>query len=282
MDATVRLPKNSKDNTYPLEFFKYASKLNSSLHEKQENMLIFLQSLKDRFSSFFMIEIAPVGSCLDRSKVRTDGDNGDIDILFISHRVSFDQSQFEYDKEYPGFVHILAPKDESQLLFKHVKLIKRKYYPVCILKQLNSAIFFMVSYFVRLLNLSEKGVAKVSRHSAVGLENTEYDIKPLLKTCSHSNCINDETNNVGEKVKVEEMFAEVTCKMFNKIFEENGLTHLSLSQRDAVRLFEYTLPLIEEMDIQTDRPNETDKTQYVPRDTNQMVSLANGSSEMLA
>ncbi|XP_045191159.2 uncharacterized protein LOC123547978 [Mercenaria mercenaria] len=125
-------------------FAQHARDLDSSIDDVLVDecmvLLAFIARLLQN-NIFINEEFIPVGSCTDGSKVNLPGDFGDIDILVIPNHIILNESDFEYDRNYPAFLRIRINKCNEKY-FKYItQFMNGKYLPNSVLKDIPERLF---------------------------------------------------------------------------------------------------------------------------------------------
>ncbi|XP_052800454.1 uncharacterized protein LOC128231527 isoform X3 [Mya arenaria] len=160
-------------------FLSLAMKIDSSLHPNLQVQLREVELINGFFAVMDLEELVPVGSCMDGSKVNTPTDYGDVDILLVPKKYVLNELLFDYDPNYPAFLHVRGDSDHSNI-FENVKLVDGCYVPVIVLKQIQRNFFHLVPFFVHGTTsggIPVKGDAFNSvKRSGVGLEFAKLDV----------------------------------------------------------------------------------------------------------
>ncbi|XP_052800448.1 uncharacterized protein LOC128231527 isoform X1 [Mya arenaria] len=160
-------------------FLNLAMKLDSSLHPNIKGQLKEVELMNGLFAVLGLEELAPVGSCLDGSKVNTPTDYGDVDILLVPTKYVLNEQLFDYDHDYPAFLHVRGDSDHAKI-FKNVKLVDGCHVPVMVLKQIHKDFFNLVTLFVygKTSGVVPKkgGTFNTMKRSGVGFELAKLDV----------------------------------------------------------------------------------------------------------
>ncbi|XP_052799188.1 uncharacterized protein LOC128230789 [Mya arenaria] len=160
-------------------FLDLAIKIDSSLHPNLQVQLKEVKLMNGMFAVMDMEELIPVGSCMDGSKVNTPTDYGDVDILLVPKKYVLNEQLFDYDPNYPAFLHVRGDSDHANI-FKNVKLVDDCHVPVMVLKQIQKHFFRLVTYFVHGTTSGgtpgNGGTFNTVKRSGVGLEFAKLDV----------------------------------------------------------------------------------------------------------
>ncbi|XP_052802122.1 uncharacterized protein LOC128232536 [Mya arenaria] len=160
-------------------FLNLAMKLDSSLHPKLNTQLKNFKLFNKSCALTEREELIPVGSCMDGSKINIPTDYGDIDILLVPRKHVLDEKLFNYDPDYPAFLHVRGEKDHAQI-FKNVQLVNG-HVPVMVLKQIQRNYFHLVSLSIYAtmsngIRPRKDRTISVVKRSGVGLEFVKLDV----------------------------------------------------------------------------------------------------------
>ncbi|XP_052800453.1 uncharacterized protein LOC128231527 isoform X2 [Mya arenaria] len=160
-------------------FLSLVMKLDSALHPNLQVQLREVEFINRFFAIMGMEELIPVGSCMDGSKVNTPTDYGDVDILLVPKKYVLNEQLFDYDPNYPAFLHVRGDSDHVKI-FKNVKLVEGCHVPVMVLKQIQKHFFHLIPFFVHGTTSGgtpgNGGTFNTVKKSGVGLEFAKLDV----------------------------------------------------------------------------------------------------------
>ncbi|XP_052271843.1 uncharacterized protein LOC127872558 [Dreissena polymorpha] len=167
-----------EQTTPECEILDLAEQLRTGLEDDTKDYLDVFAKCNEVLKRFGKEEIVPVGSSVDDSKISTNEDFGDVDVLVIAKTINLDESLFEYERDYPSFLR-LRGNGVHAYYFDENDLVDKQWVKANVLKDLQNSKFFVLTKLFWILQTLPLSIIKAT---GVGFEFSSFDINPKTIT----------------------------------------------------------------------------------------------------